>query len=363
MSTSVVAIATMPSIEKAVVDLYCYLRVCREKIDARIADEAPDGPEIALIRNSVQEPYELSRRLLEATATRGQVEFVDAAVTKFLEEHRSNLPGLLVHLEEFADLRSVADGIPRAPSSIFDTVDETREEIKSTRESAELVGYAIQRLPIIARTHARLVFEEILAGPAFSRVTGTFDALSGRVAELSEQVGNGAKTIERLDARVGEALDALEGPDGALASTLEEARATIVEGQKLREGLDTTLPALTETLGSAREALGSLREVLAGVETLRANLKDDGVTIDPAAARETAAELAAAAADLKVALAEARGVLSSEDASARLEEIVAASRTATDYVFWRAGLLLFIAACLAIVLRVAFVLTARKPKA
>jgi hypothetical protein len=103
--------------------------------------------------------------------------------------------------------------------------------------------------------------------------------------------------------------------------------------------------------------------VLAGVETLRANLKDDGVTIDPAAARETAAELAAAAADLKVALAEARGVLSSEDASARLEEIVAASRTATDYVFWRAGLLLFIAACLAIVLRVAFVLTARKPKA
>ena len=363
IGTTIVATATTRSVESGVVDMYCYLAVCEARLSQRLADSLPDRPEVVRLEAAIQVPLAMARGLLESTATVEQVEFVDRALAGFLERDVNSSPGLLLRLDDFADLRASTDRIATGGSGLLGTVDEARDEIRSTRESAELVSYAIQRMPTLARWHARLLLEEALAGPSTGRAYAALDALATRLGELGTSLYASSQAIDRVDARVAETVEALGEVDGPLARTMAEARATIADAKALRESLDGTMPALDLTLGAARETLESLRGSVADVEDLRAKLKEDGVTLDPAAARETAQELAAAAADLKVALGEARAVLSSDDASARLEEIVSASRTATDYVFWRAGLLLLIAACLAIVLRVAWVLTGRRGKA
>lgn len=363
VGTTVVATATTRTVESGVVDLYCYLAVCEARTRQRLGDGVPDGPEVARLLEAIRDPLEMARHLLESTASAGQVELVDAAVAAFLARDSNEGPGLLLRLDDFADLRASTDRLVASGSGIFAAVDGTRDEIRETRESAELVAYAMQRMPMLARWHVRLLAEELLAGPGTERAYRTTEVLARSVDGLAARIDLATAAADRVEATVDGTVAALGRPDGALAARLAEARAALGEATSLRESLDGTLPALDATLASARETLAALRESVAGVDALRSNLKEDGVTLDPAAARAAASDLAAAAADLKLALGEARTVLSSEDASARLEEIVKASRTATDYLFWRAGLLLLIAACLSIVLRVAWVLTGRRGKA
>lgn len=363
IGTTIVATATTRSVESGVVDMYCYLAVCEARLSQRLDDSLPDRPEVVRLEAAIQASLSMARGLLESTATAQQVEFVDHAMAGFLERDVNSAPGLLLRLDDFADLRASTDRIASGDSGLLGTVEEARDEIRTTRESAELVSYAIQRMPTLARWQARLLLEEALASPSTQRAFAAVDVLATRIGELGTRLDATSQAIDRIDVRVAETVEALGEVDGPLARTMADARTTIADANALRESLDGALPALDLTLGAARETLEALRGSVAGVEDLRAKLKEDGVTLDPAAARETAQELAAAAADLKLALGEARAVLSSDDASARLEEIVSASRTATDYVFWRAGLLLLIAACLAIVLRVAWVLTGRRGKA
>jgi len=353
IATSILDLVTTRRVEIGVLDLYAYLSLCATRMRGHAADATgPESEAFVRLGAALADPLAMARTLLEQTATREQVSAVEGSLAAFLERDHGTEPGLLFRLEDFAEVREMSRRLGAA-GGMFAEVSAANEEIRSTRETGELLSYALQRLPLFARWNARLLLEEATDGPGATAVRRQVEDLSQAVGTLSGPLAAVAAKVESLDARLAETTALLADPEGTAKATLGEIRSTLEEARGLLATLGEAGPEFRGTLAAARETIDAARD-------LRRELAGGETALAPEEMRSLVRDLAGAAADLKAALADTRAVLADDAASKRLEDLVTASRTATDYLFWRAGLLLVVAACLGVVVRIAFVLTARR---
>ncbi|MFO0828793.1 MAG: hypothetical protein U0572_11685 [Phycisphaerales bacterium] len=215
---------------------------------------------------------------------------------------------------------------------------------------------AVEALPPTFRAEADRVVAAVTDSPeaqALRQLPATLDA---RLGESSAAMRSLAEGIERARATaqdLGRAVEAAEGIDtkgltefaGELRNAAAEIHATLPDAQ-------ATIAELKLTIEAAERVSTALRDLTRG---------PDGKPLDLTALSAASERFAVASSDLRSAIGQANQILASDEATRRLEEIARTGRAGIDHAIWRVGQLLVIIACLAIVVRIAWVLT--RPRA
>jgi len=243
-----------------------------------------------------------------------------------------------------AVLTSGCAALPSAPSPSAITAQQ-----QAARIADERLTLALRQLPALARDEAAQAIDEFLRRPEIAQLRTELHEGRVTVDSLGASIDRARVTAEQL----GAALDDAQGIDiPGLTAFAIELRGAATEIHASLPDARTTIAELKLTIEAAERVSVGLRDLTRGPA---------GEPLDLTALSAASDRFATASSDLRQAIAQANALLSSDEATRRLEEIGRTGRLGIDHAVWRLGQLFVIGASLTIVLRIVWILT--RPRA
>jgi hypothetical protein len=345
------ALATTGEPETGLLDMLFYASLRKDATETWLATRPPDAPEQALgiaCRRIADEARELAASLL----TEEQLTRIESFVDVWRAEHPNATYVGLVRLEDLDDLRSQAfrGTDPRSlEPSMLAPVTQAEQTLERTRIFGERLAFVLQRMPYFARWQAEDLAMQLLERPELTMMDSRLEETQAALRLLAASIDAARAEAETLRGAFAE----VQGADLAELRTFAgDVRATVGDVRAL-------FPEAKETMADLKNAIEGAERVTSALQALTKG--PDGKPLDLSAIAAASDRFATASHDLRDAIAQANTLLSSEDATRRLEDIAKTGRASIDHLIWRIGQLIIIVGSLAMVLRIVWVIT--RPRA
>jgi hypothetical protein len=191
-ASRVYAIATQPNTELALVDMIVNVSLERAVWSGGLAQDRY-GARGALLTSAYDEAYASLRALAARVFSEEQLEALERAVARWLEDHPDRRNVSIVRFDALARYRPASLAEVGAPgrSKLLAQVDEALRTTENLRLLGERAMFVFQRMPTLVNWQVELLYSKMLDEPEPKRLLSDVDGLT-RAADRATRIASRA---------------------------------------------------------------------------------------------------------------------------------------------------------------------------